>query len=80
MKSILMLIVVAFAACVSSVPPAAKAPATPTRVEAGRGSGTGCSIIECGENGTQLTGLSVGDRSGAVHAVTLPSGEIGSLP
>jgi hypothetical protein len=79
MRSLLAIIGVAAGACVAAVPPASKAATTPTPMGA-RGSGSACSIIECGENGTQVRGLRHGERTGAVHAVTLPSGELVPLP
>ena len=44
---------------------------------ANAGGGAGCPTWGCGENGTQLTGLALGNAStGSVSVVILPTGEV----
>jgi len=72
MKIALVLMIVVSAGCASPATPAPKQPAGPPVKSL-------CPMLICGENGTQLTGLTHGNQAGAIQAITLPSGEIITL-
>ena len=73
MKTLLIAsLVVLVSSCVSTKKPA---PATPAPVAGGHT----CDEFMCGTNGTHPTGLSDGDRAGAIETIALPSGEVITL-
>jgi hypothetical protein len=74
MQNLLITMIVILSAGVVPATSAHRTPATPAS------SAIVCPPFICGTNGTQLTGLTVGDRAGAVRAIALLSGEIVALP
>jgi hypothetical protein len=73
MKTLLVAsLVVLCSSCAASKKPA---PATPAPMAGG----PTCDEFMCGTNGTHPTGLSNGDRAGAIETIALPSGEVITL-
>ena len=73
MKTLLIAsLVIVFSSCATPKKPV---PAKPAPVAGG----PTCDEFMCGTNGTHATGLSNGDRAGAVRTIALPSGEVITL-